>query len=101
MNQEQEDIQKPFSADFGVVVLKEWMYNPTSGQTVLAISGRIKLSTAKSDFGFQPKGTETNWAVVVGHSKQSMMILGCQIRGVYLGDKLTVPGIACWNIDDV
>ena len=72
---------------FGVVLLKEWMPNPLTGQTVNQVAGEIELVTAK-DYDFQPKGNETNWGCRVGADDYGVLILGCQIRGIYWGREL-------------
>lgn len=87
-------------SDFGVVLLKEWVNNPKTGQEVRAIVGPITLRTAKEDFGFIPKGNETNWAVEVGSKdKGQLLILGCQIRAIYYGEKFKPPGVNSWVLE--
>ena len=81
---------------FGIVLLKDWMINPAKGCEVRSVSGPIKLVTAK-EFDFQPKGNETNWGVFVGADDAGVLILGCQIRGVYWGKETEIPGLANWN----
>lgn len=69
-------------SEFGVVILKEWMLNPFTGHQVQAVCGPLKLVTAKDGWGFQPRASESNWAIVVG-TEQTLTILGCQIRSVF------------------
>lgn len=70
---------------FGIVILKDWIQSPESSHNVHQVAGPIELVTAKEDFGFQPKGNETNWAVKVGTEDRKLIILGCQIRAIYYG----------------
>ena len=86
------------TSEFGVVIMKDWLYNPTTGQTVMAVSGPIKLVTAKEAFDFQPKGNETNWGIAVGTGEHGILILGCQVRAVYTGKSIPTVGVSCWNI---
>ena len=76
------------SHEFGVVILKEWMPNPVTGNQVNSISGPIKLTRIKEDWGFDPTSKESNWGVVVGNKESEVMILGCQICAVYWGKRL-------------
>lgn len=95
MSEEQEN-QTPVrntAHEFGVVVMKEWMQNPITGNSVNAVGGPIKLLTAKESFGFTPKGNEANWGVLVGSEGASqVLLLGCQIRAVMWGPKTKLPG---------
>jgi len=94
----EEETQTPLrelSHSFGAVMLKEWMQNPSTGGQVLSVVGPIKLLTAKEHFGFQPKGNEANWGILIGsENEQQVFILGCQIRGILWGKKFSVPGIS-------
>lgn len=84
---------------FGVVLLKDWLINPVTGENAKNIAGKIKFVLAKEDFGFQPKGNETNWGIEVSGPKQSVLILGCQIRAIYYGEKLELNKLNGWNLD--
>lgn len=81
---------------YGVVMLKDWMPNPTTGHTIQMVSGPIELVTAKS-FEFIPKGNETNWGVRVGTEESGVLILGCQIRGIYWGKEINTNSLTCWE----
>lgn len=86
------------SADFGVVILKDWMNNPVTGQQVHAVCGKLTHVLAKDDFGFQPKGNETNWGIRVGTGAFGVLILGCQIRAVYSGREFKTSHVSCWDL---
>lgn len=84
---------------FGAVCLKDWMYNPLTGQNVICVCGDLSLIEAKKDFGFTPKGNETNWAVEVGGlSNKNVIILGCQIRAIYYGTSFTPNPASAWDL---
>jgi hypothetical protein len=83
-------------AEFGVVILKEWMPNLETGRQTQTIAGPIRMVTAKEDLGFQPKGNEANWGVVVGSDESAVLILGCQIRAVYYGNEIDMPERGWW-----
>lgn len=83
---------------FGVVMLKEWMNNPETGQQVLNVAGPIKLVTAKEAWNLIPKGNETNWAIHVGEDNRNVLILGCQIRAIYYGKAMKTFSNNCWDL---
>lgn len=85
--------------EFGVVILKDWLVSPTTGENVKNVAGKITLVQAKEDFGFQPKGNETNWGIEVKGSKQNVLILGCQIKAIYYGEKLELNKLNGWTLE--
>ena len=85
------------TAAFGVVLLKDWMPNPETQGSVNQVAGPLELVTAKEAFDFQPKGNETNWGIRVGTDEKGVLILGCQIRGVYWGGSIPA-GVNCWDL---
>lgn len=87
------------SEEFGVVLLKDWLVNPITGENCRNVAGKITLVEAKEDFGFNPKGNETNWGVEVSGPKQGVLILGCQIRAIYYGEELKLNKLNGWNLN--
>lgn len=66
---------------YGTVLLKEWMRLP-SGAQAICITGTISVFKDTEFVGFEAKGNESNWVLMISGKTEQITILGCQIRGV-------------------
>lgn len=73
----------------GMVVLKEWMMCP-DGQNRICVVGTVSIHNASEVAGFELGQKEANWFARIESpdGKESMNILGCQVRSVYQGSNL-------------
>jgi hypothetical protein len=69
----------------GSVILKEWMKTP-SGINVMGFYGNVVIHKAETAVGFAPSKTESNWFAQIDGESDCVVILGCQIRGIYFSE---------------
>lgn len=65
----------------GTVLPKEWIRWHT-GKQYAGFYGKIYVYQDKEVYGFSTRGNESNWFIRIQGEKESINLLGCQIRGV-------------------
>lgn len=70
----------------GTVFLKDWL-RWHDGRSYIGLVGKISIIQDEALVGFRTKGGESNWvARIEGPSEDAVVILGCQVRGCYVGE---------------
>ena len=65
---------------YGTVYLKEFMIQ-RDGASYIGLTGRISVIPDKEAYGFAARNNDSNYVVVVTGENETIVILGCQIRG--------------------
>jgi len=65
---------------YGTVYLREYMIQ-RDGASYLGLTGRIRVIPDKEAYGFAARNTEANYVVAIEGATETVVVLGCQIRG--------------------
>jgi hypothetical protein len=74
----------------GSVVLKEW-WTALDGGKYLGISGTVSILTDSEIVGFEVNDRDSKWVARVEGPTESVVVLGCQVRGVHVHERTTGP----------
>lgn len=75
-----------FESRNGSVMLKEWMKTP-DGTNVIGFYGKVSVQKAETAVGFAPSKTEANWFAQIEGKTDAVVILGCQVRGIFFSEE--------------
>lgn len=65
---------------YGTVYLREYMVQRNGGNYI-GLTGAITVTPDKEAFGFAARNTDANYVVTIAGERETIAILGCQIRG--------------------
>ena len=65
---------------YGTVCLREFMIQ-LDGASYIGLTGRIRVIPDKEAYGFAARNTDANYVVTIAGERETIAILGCQIRG--------------------
>jgi len=82
-----------FRGMYGTVYLRDYMVQ-RDGASYLGLTGRIHVIPDKEAYGFAVRNTDSNYVVAVEGTTETVVVLGCQIRGAIFHE----PDVAATKI---